>query len=56
MLHGTICNDDFQRNTKRYNIVAISFRKAATLGILSKDDDDGSENVGKKMNLRHPQT
>ena len=22
------------------------------LGTLSKDDDDGSENVGKKMNLR----
>ena len=22
------------------------------LGILSKDDDDGSENVGKKRNLR----
>jgi len=23
-----------------------------TLGTLSKDDDDGNENVGKKMNLR----
>ena len=23
-----------------------------TLGTLSKDDDDGSENVSKKMNLR----
>ena len=23
-----------------------------SLGTLSKDDDDGSENVGKKMNLR----
>ena len=23
-----------------------------TLGTLSKDDDDGSENVGKKFNLR----
>ena len=22
------------------------------IGTLSKDDDDGSENVGKKMNLR----
>ena len=23
-----------------------------TIGTLSNDDDDGSENVGKKMNLR----
>ena len=23
-----------------------------SLGILNKDDDDGSENLGKKMNLR----
>ena len=31
------------------------YSKASTidiLGTLSKDDDDGSENVGKKMNLR----
>ena len=26
--------------------------KRALLGTLSKDDDDGSENVGKKLNLR----
>ena len=25
---------------------------AALVGTLSKDDDDGIENVGKKMNLR----
>ena len=30
-------------------IILISVQ---TLGTLSKDDDDGSENVGKKMNLR----
>ena len=26
--------------------------RPALLGTLSKDDDDGSENIGKKMNLR----
>ena len=35
--------------------VRFVYSKASTidiLGTLSKDDDDGSENVGKKMNLR----
>ena len=29
-----------------------SICRPALLGTLSKDDDDGSENIGKKMNLR----
>ena len=31
--------------------LAILLNLRAKLGTLSKDDDDGSENVGKKMNL-----
>ena len=30
----------------------FTYLSAPKLGTLSKDDDDGSENVGKKMNLR----
>ena len=33
-------------------LFGVSVAVAVVVGTLSKDDDDGSENVGKKMNLR----
>ena len=42
---------DFCDLAKSYSIIGL--HKLLSLGILRKDDDDdGSENVGKKMNLR----
>ena len=41
----------FETETHSLNIVLIR-KIPKKLGTLSKDDDGGSENVGKKMNLR----
>ena len=47
------------RRDKNLSMAWVDYRKASDMvphswiiGTLSKDDDDGGENVGKKMNLR----
>ena len=37
-------------------ITIVMMMMAMITGTLSKDDDEGSENVAKKMNLRSNQT
>ena len=41
----------FKRDASNSGLLLPSLL-VSILGTLSKDDDDGSENVGKKMNLR----